>query len=106
MAEKRRPQDGRIKTDKGGTEAEIRVSIVPTAFGEKVVMRIMDPDILFQDLGGLGFTATDLARYSQFIYGLTVAKIELDRKMLADIAVADPEAFDHIVQQVNDALAA
>jgi len=67
MAEKRRPQDGRIKTDKGGQEAEIRVSTIPVAFGEKVVMRIMDPDILFQDLAGLGFSDTDLARYSQFV---------------------------------------
>ncbi|MBI5896509.1 MAG: type II/IV secretion system protein [Desulfobacterales bacterium] len=50
MAEKRRPQDGRIKTDKGDVEVEIRVSTVPVAFGEKVVMRIMDPDILFRDL--------------------------------------------------------
>jgi len=67
MAEKRRPQDGRIKTDKGGVEAEIRVSTVPVAFGEKVVMRVMDPDILFQDLKTLGFTSSDLARYNQFI---------------------------------------
>jgi len=67
MAEKRRPQDGRIKTDKGGVEAEIRISTVPVAFGEKVVMRIMDPDILFQNLDGLGFTAADLTRYSQFV---------------------------------------
>ncbi len=67
MAEKRRPQDGRIKTDKGGTEAEIRISTIPVAFGEKVVMRIMDPDILFQDLGGLGFSPTDLTRYNQFV---------------------------------------
>jgi len=67
MAEKRRPQDGRIKTDKGGVEAEIRISTVPVAFGEKVVMRIMDPDILFQDLDGLGFTPADLTRYSRFI---------------------------------------
>ena len=67
MAEKRRPQDGRIKTDKGGVEAEIRVSTVPVAFGEKIVMRIMDPDILFQDLGKLGFTSADLMRYEQFI---------------------------------------
>jgi general secretion pathway protein E len=64
MAEKRRPQDGRIKTDKEGEEVEVRVSIVPTAFGEKVVMRIMDPDILFQDLEQLGFTATDLIRFN------------------------------------------
>jgi general secretion pathway protein E len=67
MAEKRRPQDGRIKTDKGGAEAEIRVSTIPVAFGEKVVMRIMDPDILFQDHEMLGFTAADLIRYQQFI---------------------------------------
>jgi general secretion pathway protein E len=67
MAEKRRPQDGRIKTEKGGTEVEIRVSTVPVAFGEKVVMRIMNPDILFQDLDKLGFTEADLTRYYQII---------------------------------------
>jgi general secretion pathway protein E len=67
MAEKRRPQDGRIKIDRGGREVEIRVSTVPVAFGEKVVMRIMDPDVLFQDLDGLGFTAGDQERYHQFI---------------------------------------
>ncbi len=68
MAEKRKPQDGRIKTDKGGVEAEIRVSTVPVAFGEKVVLRILDPDILFQDLDKLGFTPTDLKRYREFIH--------------------------------------
>lgn len=67
IAEKRRPQDGRIKTDKGGVEVEIRISTVPVAFGEKVVMRVMDPDILFQDLEGLGFSKTDLSRYNQFV---------------------------------------
>lgn len=67
MAEKRRPQDGRIKTDKGDVEVEIRVSTIPVAFGEKAVLRIMDPDILFQDLGKLGFTDQDLLRYEQFI---------------------------------------
>ena len=67
MAEKRRPQDGRIKTEMGGTEAEIRVSTIPVGFGEKVVMRIMDPDILFQDLEKLGFTAQDLIRFQEFI---------------------------------------
>ena len=41
---------------KADTEVEIRVSTIPVAFGEKVVMRIMDPDILFQDLEQLGFT--------------------------------------------------
>ncbi|MBW2003508.1 MAG: type II/IV secretion system protein [Deltaproteobacteria bacterium] len=76
MAEKRRPQDGRIKIDRGkGGEAEIRVSTVPTAFGEKTVMRILDPDILFQDVGQLGMTSMDLVHYQQFInlpYGLVL----------------------------------
>jgi general secretion pathway protein E len=67
MAERRRPQDGRVKTDKGGVEVEIRVSTVPVAFGEKIVMRIMDPEILFQDLDQLGFSSRDLIRYNQFI---------------------------------------
>lgn len=67
MAEKRRPQDGRIKMDKEGVEAEIRISTVPVAFGEKLVMRIMDPEILFQDLEKLGFTSMDLIRYQQFV---------------------------------------
>jgi general secretion pathway protein E len=68
MAEKRRPQDGRIKMEKGGVEAEIRVSSIPVAFGEKLVMRISDPDVLFQDLENLGFTSMDLIRYQQFIH--------------------------------------
>jgi general secretion pathway protein E len=67
MSEKRRPQDGRIKTNKAGIEVEIRISTVPVAFGEKVVMRVMDPDVLFQDLDKLGFTETDLIRYNHFI---------------------------------------
>jgi general secretion pathway protein E len=67
MAEKRRPQDGRIKTDKSDAEVEIRVSTVPVAFGEKVVMRIMDPDILFRDLPQLGFSPVDLERYQHLI---------------------------------------
>jgi len=67
MAEKRKPQDGRIKTDKGDVEVEIRISTVPVAFGEKVVMRIMDPDVIFLDLMDLGFTSKDLNRYVQFI---------------------------------------
>ncbi len=67
MAEKRRPQDGRIKMDKGGQETEIRVSTVPVAFGEKLVMRVMDPDVLIQDLDGLGFSEADLEKFDQFI---------------------------------------
>ena len=67
ISEKRKPQDGRIKTEKGGTEVEIRVSTVPVAFGEKVVMRIMDPEVLFQDLEKLGFAPADMIRYNHFI---------------------------------------
>jgi general secretion pathway protein E len=67
MAEKRRPQDGRIKTGKKDVEVEIRVSTIPVAFGEKVVMRVMDPDILFQSLESLGFSVLDLEKYNRII---------------------------------------
>ena len=67
IAEKRKPQDGRIKIDHKGREAEVRVSTVPTAFGEKVVMRILDPEILFSDLGQLFVFKEDLAKYQGFI---------------------------------------
>lgn len=67
MAEKRRPQDGRIKTDKDGVEVEIRVSTIPVAFGEKVVMRVLHPDTMFQDLPALGFSEDALERYNDFI---------------------------------------
>ncbi len=67
MAEKRRPQDGRIKIDKQGVEVEIRVSTIPVAFGEKIVARIMNPDVLFQDLNGLGFSEHDLEKYKKII---------------------------------------
>ncbi len=67
MSETRRPQDGRVKIDKGGVEVEIRISSIPVAFGEKVVMRIMDPDILFQDLKTLGFMASDIERFESFV---------------------------------------
>jgi general secretion pathway protein E len=67
IAEKRRPQDGRIKIDHEGKEAEIRVSTVPVAFGEKVVMRILDPDIIFQSIDRLGFSPRDLRVYQDLI---------------------------------------
>lgn len=67
IAEKRRPQDGRIKVDRGGQEAEIRVSTVPVAFGEKAVLRILDPEILFQDVDKIGFSERDLAVYQSFM---------------------------------------
>jgi general secretion pathway protein E len=60
LAEKRRPQDGRLKTrSPGGREVEMRLSTMPTAFGEKVVMRIFDPDIVVKTFGQLGFTAAE-----------------------------------------------
>jgi len=68
IAEKRRPQDGRIKLSlSGDKEAEVRVSTVPVAFGEKVVMRILDPDVIFQDLDKLGFSKRDRNVYNSFI---------------------------------------
>ena len=64
VVEKRRPQDGRIKTRvASGKEVELRLSTLPTAFGEKLVMRIFDPDATVKDLAALGFSATDAPRW-------------------------------------------
>jgi general secretion pathway protein E len=64
VIEKRRPQDGRIKTrTAGGQEVELRLSTLPTAFGEKLVMRIFDPDVVVKTLPELGFPADDAARW-------------------------------------------
>ncbi len=73
IAEKRKPQDGRIKTAFKEKEIELRVSTLPTAFGEKVVIRIFDPDVLFQDLMGLGFLPREFEAFSSFLkrtYGI------------------------------------
>jgi general secretion pathway protein E len=67
IAEKRRPQDGRIKTEYKGREVELRVSTMPTAFGEKVVVRIFDPDILLQDLEEIGFSPREYELFRSFI---------------------------------------
>ncbi len=67
LAEKRRPQDGRIKTTHKAKEIELRVSTLPVAFGEKVVLRVFDPDVLMQDLGGIGFYPREFQLYSSFI---------------------------------------
>lgn len=57
MVEKRRPQDGRIKTvNSNGSEIELRLSTMPTAFGEKLVMRVFTPDVIVQDFVKLGFS--------------------------------------------------
>jgi len=64
VIEKRRPQDGRIKTKTtGGQEVELRLSTMPTAFGEKLVMRIFDPEVVVKTLPELGFPPDDAQRW-------------------------------------------
>lgn len=64
VAEKRKPQDGRIKTKTlGAAEVELRLSTLPTAFGEKMVMRIFDPHVLLKDFNQLGFSHHDLLHW-------------------------------------------
>jgi general secretion pathway protein E len=66
VVEKRRPQDGRIKTrPPNGQEVELRLSTLPTAFGEKLVMRIFDPDSAGQRLPQLGFSEDDKMRWNE-----------------------------------------
>jgi general secretion pathway protein E len=68
VVEKRRPQDGRIKTrNPRGDEIEMRISTLPTAFGEKMVMRIFDPDTTVKDLDGLGFSTHDAQRWETLV---------------------------------------
>jgi general secretion pathway protein E len=74
VVEKRRPQDGRIKTKRpDGNEVEMRLSTLPTAFGEKLVMRIFDPEVVVKDLSALGFNPHDAKRWEGLItrpYGI------------------------------------
>jgi len=74
VIEKRRPQDGRIKTrNPRGDEIEMRISTLPTAFGEKMVMRIFDPDNAVKDLDALGFSSHDAQRWEAMVkrpYGI------------------------------------
>ncbi len=68
VIEKRRPQDGRIKTvTPDGGEVELRLSTMPTAFGEKLVMRIFNPDVLVKDFSELGFSDDDLKKWNGMI---------------------------------------
>ncbi len=68
IVEKRRPQDGRIKTlAPDGSEVELRISTMPTAFGEKIVMRIFTPEVLVRDYTDLGFTDDDRERWQKMI---------------------------------------
>ena len=76
VVEKRRPQDGRIKTrNPRGDEVEMRLSTLPTAFGEKMVMRIFDPDTAVKDLDALGFSPHDAQRWEALVqrpYGIVL----------------------------------
>lgn len=68
VAEKRKPQDGRIKTKRpDGKEIELRLSTLPTAFGEKLVMRIFDPEVLLRDFNQLGLVGDDLQRWESMM---------------------------------------
>ncbi|MBF0541893.1 MAG: Flp pilus assembly complex ATPase component TadA [Nitrospirae bacterium] len=67
ISEKRRPQDGRIKTNHKNKEIELRVSTMPVAFGEKIVIRIFDPDILLTEIDKLGFEEREGRLYNGFL---------------------------------------
>ena len=74
VAEKRKPQDGRIKTlTPEGKEVEMRLSSMPTAFGEKLVLRIFDPEVLVRDFADLGFEKNESDMWNNMIrqpYGI------------------------------------
>jgi general secretion pathway protein E len=64
VAEKRKPQDGRVKTKSpAGAEVELRLSTLPTAFGEKLVLRIFDPQVLLKGFDQLGLSGDDQQRW-------------------------------------------
>ncbi len=68
ISERRLPQDGRIKLKIAGRTVDLRVSVLPTIFGEKVVMRILDPQALKVDLTKLGFRKPDLGKFNDAIH--------------------------------------
>lgn len=69
VTEKRRPQDGRIKTQApSGEEIELRLSSLPTAFGEKLVLRIFNPDVLLRSFNELGFTDEELQKWQELAH--------------------------------------
>lgn len=68
IAEKRKPQDGRLKTrNPRGREIELRLSTLPTAFGEKMVMRIFDPDVLVRGFADLGLVGEDHEKWQKMV---------------------------------------
>ncbi len=69
VAEKRKPQDGRLKTkNPDGAEAELRLSTLPTAFGEKLVMRVFDPEVLLRSFDDLGLLGEDFKRWQKMTH--------------------------------------
>ncbi len=68
ISERRLPQDGRIKVKISGRTVDLRVSVLPTIFGEKVVMRILDPNALMVDMTKLGFREEDLKKFESAIH--------------------------------------
>lgn len=68
VTDKRRPQDGRVKTKTpGGSEVEMRLSTMPTTFGEKLVLRIFDPEMLMKSFTDLGFSKHDQQAWAQMV---------------------------------------
>ena len=67
IAEKRKPQDGRFKVEHQGREVELRVSVMATAFGEKIVLRLLDRAVLLMDLEELGFYPEEMERFRRFL---------------------------------------
>ena len=63
----KRPQDGRIRTARGETEMELRVSTIPTTFGDKVVIRVLDPNVLVRDLSELGFLPDERDAFERWL---------------------------------------
>jgi general secretion pathway protein E len=71
----KRPQDGRIRTARGDTEMELRVSTVPTTFGDKIVVRVLDPAVLVRDLSELGFLPDEREVFERWLlrpHGLVI----------------------------------
>ncbi|WP_242395596.1 GspE/PulE family protein [Anaeromyxobacter oryzisoli] len=71
----KRPQDGRIRTARGDAEMELRVSTIPTAFGDKIVIRVLDPTVLVRDLSELGFLPDERDAFERWLmrpHGLVV----------------------------------
>jgi len=69
LAEKRIPQDGRIQARTGGRDIDLRVSVLPTVYGESIVMRILDKEGLKLGLPELGFFADDQAKFQSLVTG-------------------------------------